>query len=69
MAAKKMVEYSVSVPAECTASVSLNHSPGSTVCTIECKDAHYHDWSRREFVLGEAESHHLDTDPPEPAEA
>ncbi|MEV8393965.1 MULTISPECIES: hypothetical protein [unclassified Streptomyces] len=39
MAAKRMVEYSVSVPADSKTSFSVNHTPGGTTCVIELGDA------------------------------
>ncbi|MFJ2675222.1 hypothetical protein [Streptomyces sp. NPDC087525] len=38
MPAKKMVEYSVAVPADGKASISLNHTPGGMTCIIESED-------------------------------
>lgn len=49
MAVKRMVEYSVSVPADSKASVSLNHTPGGTTGTIETENGRY-DWAAREYV-------------------
>ncbi|MEV0034553.1 hypothetical protein [Streptomyces sp. NPDC050804] len=54
MAAKKMVEYSVSVPADSKTSFSVNHTPGGTTCIIESGDTSY-DVSSRQYVLNEDE--------------
>ncbi|MFD3520565.1 hypothetical protein [Streptomyces sp. NPDC058653] len=68
MIAQRMVEYSFSVPADGTASVSLTHSPDNAICTIECEG--YHDVSRREFdLVQEEDGPGLDADPPEPCES
>lgn len=48
MTAKKMVEYSVSVPADSKASVSLNHAPGGSTASIETENGRY-DWSSRQY--------------------
>ncbi|MER7909030.1 hypothetical protein [Streptomyces sp. NPDC096068] len=54
MVAKKMVEYSISVPADSNAFVSVNHTPHGTVGTIETEDGRY-DWGRREYQAPEEE--------------
>ncbi|WP_406528304.1 hypothetical protein [Streptomyces sp. I8-5] len=38
MTAKKMVEYSVSVPADRKASIHVDHAPGGTVGSVEIDD-------------------------------
>lgn len=48
MTAKKIVEYSVSVPADSMASFIVNHTPGGTTCTIESEHGRY-DVSTRQF--------------------
>ncbi|CAM5286496.1 hypothetical protein [Streptomyces tanashiensis] len=50
MAAKKRVEYSLSVPADSTASIAINHTPNGTVATIETEDGRF-DWGRLEHEV------------------
>ncbi|MFJ1746045.1 hypothetical protein ACIOJD_07340 [Streptomyces sp. NPDC088116] len=54
MPAKKMVEYSVAVPADSKTSISLNHTPGGVTCTIESKDTRC-DMSSRQYDVDEDE--------------
>ncbi|MGW0119622.1 hypothetical protein [Streptomyces sp. NPDC003327] len=48
MAAKKRVEYSLSVPADSTASIAINHTPHGASASIETENGRY-DWGRLEF--------------------
>ncbi|NUK07544.1 hypothetical protein HRW18_05845 [Streptomyces lunaelactis] len=48
MTAKKMVEYSVSVPTDSRASFCVNHTPGGTTCTIELESGRF-DVSSRQY--------------------
>ena len=53
MTAKKIIEYSVSVPADSKASFRVNHTPGGTTCTIESEHGRY-DVSTRQFDMDAA---------------
>lgn len=53
MTAKKIVEYSVSVPADSKASFRVNHTPSGTTCTIESEHGRY-DVSTRQFDMDAA---------------
>ncbi|WP_328894178.1 hypothetical protein [Streptomyces sp. NBC_00236] len=48
MTAKKMIEYSISVPADRSASIRVNHAPDGTVGSVEIDDVRC-DWSSRSY--------------------
>ncbi|MEL5958756.1 hypothetical protein AADR41_29010 [Streptomyces sp. CLV115] len=50
MTAKKMVEYSVSVPADRKASIHVDHAPGGTVGSVEIDDVRC-DWTSRTYEV------------------
>lgn len=52
MTSKKMVEYSISVPADSRAAVSVVHTPGGEMASIETETGRY-DVARREYEVDE----------------
>ncbi|MGA5098190.1 hypothetical protein ACPCAC_12610 [Streptomyces lavendulocolor] len=55
MIAKRMVEFSFSVPADCKASVSLNHTKGGTTGRIETENGCY-DIAVRHYDINEEDN-------------
>ncbi|WLQ48520.1 hypothetical protein P8A21_13895 [Streptomyces poriferorum] len=52
MTAKNMIEYSVSVPADRSASIRVNHAPGGSCGSVEIDDVRC-DWSSRSYEIND----------------